>query len=308
MSDFDQEGFDAFLNQEPKQEVQSPAQPQQVAQPEEKPQEPVQQVEAKELPFPNFDKLPAETQKAITERMERLEAARKEKELLAAKYAHEFNALQGRVAPTQRELEAAKKEAAELRRKQEEAARTLTPEQERRRKELAERLPEENELVRAHLDPIQAEIERLRKERETFAEEQKKFQFEMHRNRAMAEVQQYRPDMEQQMPTLLAWMDALDGIDKETAIGWYNTPAASPDVAKNNIRLWRMFERDEALAKEYMAQNEPNPTPKPKPALDVDPNPRNRQPPGAPAVSAYGSSFSDEFDSWLAQTGQKVNL
>lgn len=316
MSDFETD-FDAFLQQT---QTQPPAQPQQqqsetqtqqlpVDEPQalqtQQPSQPAPQAADANLPFPNFDKLPEETQRSILARISQADEARKAKELEAAKAAHELNALKGRVAPTQQALEAARREAAELRKKQE---TQVSPELERRRKELSEALPQEAELISAHLTPIQQEMERLRKEREEFAKERQFYAAEQQFNRAIGELTAHRPTWKNDLPMLKAWIEVLPAEDQELAKEWMSTPELHPDAAKNNIRLWRMFERDEAMAKEYLAQGEPNQSKaaeRIKQAMDTDPNPRGRQSPGnASAASAYTSQFESDFDNWL-KTSQR---
>lgn len=238
-------------------------------------------------PFPGFSALPEEVKAPL---QAKLDAAAKAEQLQKERddYAARWKAQHGQLAPIQRQN-------AELRRMLESAPKKpATPPTDPAKLEAwRQAFPEESEAILGLVNPLAEQMKAIEEEKQALAASVAEMREEARRARELAELTQYRPTWQQDLPTVQKWIEMLPPEDQEDAIALYHSPKVK-DVKK----LWQWFGREEQLAQAYLAvqgaQNTATPvTPTPaRKTPAVDPNPRNRQSP----VPAANVSNSEEAE------------
>lgn len=230
----------------------------------------------KELPQQHQDRITA----SLKAQQEALDRATKER----TDYHDRWRAQTGQLAPIQRQNEELRRRLAAA---EEAAKKRVDPAAEERAKRMREAMPQEAELLDAHLGPLRGELEETKKLREAFTALQQKVEQRDYRDSQLREIAKYRPDYEQIQDTMIQWINALDPVQQEIATNLARSPHA-----RDAITLICMYERDEQFAQHIMSQQAQQPSAtqrKPAPY----PNPRNRQSmQNAPNAS---SSEEDEY-------------
>lgn len=252
--------------------------------------EPIQ-AEAPAEPFEGYSALPEAARKIVDDR---LAAAAKAEELeqRARNAERDRLAVQGRLAPAQRELEVARKRLAEI---DEASRKNATSAAREKLDRYKEQFPDEAAPLDAVYGELRSDMEKFREEREAMAAELTAMRREAYVQKARSEIQRIHPDYHEiedgpQSDDFYAWLDTAPGNKRLLELGGVENTA---EVVTN-------YKRDKELARFYTQSGQstaaPTPANKPLARAAVDPNPVLRKTTG---VSRSGTaSTSDEEENY----------
>ena len=242
------------------------------------------EVAAAEEFFPGYANLPPESQEKVREAMDRAAKAQE----LEGRLRHieqDHSALKGRVAPAQRELEAARAKLREI-----EQSRSTSSRSETKAKldKLLKDYPDEAEALMAVNKDFETFAEQSRREKEELLERFQQLEESLHLQKqeyeSTRELEQARttlksvhPDYEEisEDPSWQKWLSAIDPIKRDL----FERNRQSADVMAS---LLYDYKRDRDLARYYDQQNagaapEKTPASKPLARSVADPNPTARR-------------------------------
>lgn len=248
-------------------------------------------------PFPGFNALPEEARTRFTELREKATKA-DELEKRARKLETERLSMQGVVAPTQRELENARKRIRELESAESEKA---TAAAQAKFKKYQEDYPDEAEPLAAIRGEMQSELEKLKEAREAQAKELQEIQKEIYLNKATSELSKVHPDYLEidEDPVFKEWLEASHPIKKHLL---------RTGVVADTAEVLNDFKREKLLAAHLNGQAAPVTTAavKPMARADADPNPilRKTSGTGRSTSSRDVMEGEDEYIAGLQSAGR----
>jgi len=247
------------------------------------PDTPAEAAAAEEF-FPGYANLPEASQALVRQQMERAERAQ-ELESRLRHVEQDHSALKGRVAPAQRELEAARARLKEI-----EQSRSTSTRAETKAKldKFLKQYPEEADAILAVNGDLEALAEQSQKEKAELLErfnslenslrlQQQEFESTRALEQARATLKAAHPDYEEISadPTWKRWLDAVDPIKKKL----FQENRQNAEVMAS---LLYDYKRDRDYARQLDLQNagtapEKTPATKPLARSVADPNPTARR-------------------------------
>lgn len=219
--------------------------------------------------FPGYSALPDDVKTSLKAKFDEAEHFKKERD----DFQQRWRAQTGQLAPIQRQNE-------ELRRKWQEAQSQPKPSTSQvsddELKAYQANFPEESKVILGKYQELESKLKEVENWREQEAQRIQQVEQHLFISSELNQLNQHRATWRQDKPLLEKWVDMLDPDEQQDARALMGSLHA-----KDNIRLWKWFEREEKLAQLYQqleTQEKPvEPTGVRKPP--VDPNLRNRQSP-----------------------------
>lgn len=247
--------------------------------------------------FPGFKDLSPEAQKAVKQRLNAADAEKKD-------YEQRWKAQHGQLAPTQRELEQARRTAKQLadRLTEYESRPRGTPPADDVLAKFKERYPDEADALSAVSQHWETQLQALARQNAELRDHVQGVTGTVQRQQEVSQLSQRHPDWQSidSSDTFKAWLGAA---------GPHKQALARSNSANDVAELMDDYKRDFTLAQmlntpAQVATPTPSPTTaKPKPR-DADPNPTQRQ--SAPLASNAGTSEADDYVATLRANGYEV--
>lgn len=231
-------------------------------------------------PFPGFNSLPAEIQDTIRK---------------ASELKQQHAAMQGRLAPTQRELEAARRQAAEFQRELQKIKAQNAPDPRAAVERLRQIAPDEAEALGAVQQQFMTEQQRWVQEQNAIKAELAELRNERFTARELDKLSKAHPDWQSEVgtPTWEAWAATLPPSRQEQLLA-----TSADDVAI----LIQDYKRDKALAEMLLKEQEqaaPAAQKRQRPAVDA--SPISRASAGQPRTGVKPRNAQEEgFAAFLA--------
>jgi hypothetical protein len=261
---------------------------------EEKPTE--EEEAAAEEFFPGYSQLPEESQKIVRDRMEAAEKAAELQQRLQQS-ERDRSAIQGRLAPTQRELEAYRTKLREIEKSNDVTSKSGAEEVLAR---FAKQYPEEAEALQAVNNQFKSFAEKSEREKEELLavvnEIRQNFEHtkaEQETQREAERLKQFHPDFMEidQDPEFHTWLKAIDEPKRKFFHANSRNAEALASVLSD-------FKRDRDYARLLQGQGDAAPanTPASKPLARkvADPNPTSRRPTAIPRSNPTAGLAGEE--------------
>lgn len=243
-------------------------------------------------PFPGYSALSDDIKASLKQKFEaaeKAEALKQERDQIEARW----KAQHGQLVPTQRALQDAQRKLQEL---QSQPKVTVPTVSEDELKAYQANFPEESKVILGKYQELESKLKEVENWREKEAQRIQQVEQHLFITGELNQLNQHRPTWREDKPLLDKWIELLDPDEQQDAKALMGSLHA-----KDNIRLWKWFEREEKFAQlyhQFEQQEKPVEPGARKPP--VDPNPRNRQSPAPSGMNAPNQKEQD-YAKWLAE-------